>query len=314
MAENSKIEWTDHTYNAWRGCTKVSAGCDHCYAEKLSKRNPAVLGEWGPGAKRALSADSYRDQPYKWNREAKAAGERRRVFALSLGDWLDDEVPLSWLFGLLSDATDTDALDWLLLTKRPQNWRPRLEQMCSEVASPEWATRWLDGEPPLNFWIGASAENQAAADERLPILRQIPAAVRFVSVEPLIESVDLAAHLYGDEEHGGTGQCIGWTPPIDWVIVGGESGPGARPCNVQWIRSIVEQCRQADVPCFVKQLGGHVLIEHSESVSGWRYRSVEMTRLAHVEPDRMNLHDRKGGDWSAWPEDLRVRAFPEATA
>lgn len=268
MGENSKIEWTDHTYNPWRGCRRVSAGCDHCYAERQGKRNPKVLGNWGEGAERVLSADAYRELPYKWNKAAKAEGVRRRVFALSLGDWLDDEVPPAFLFGLLSDIHDNDALDWLLLTKRPENWRTRLSTVL-RYAPVEWISEWLDGKAPAHIWIGTSVENQAAADARILQLLQIPAALRFLSCEPLLGPVylkqqnpdgfwppnapqpDVAWLRHKDWPD----DFDYWTTGVNWVIVGGESGPHARPLHPEWARSLRDQCQAAHVPFFFKQWG-----------------------------------------------------------
>lgn len=274
MGENSKIQWTDHTYNPWRGCTKVSAGCAHCYAETLSKRNPAVLGHWGRGAERVLSADSYRNLPYRWNREAKAAGERRRVFALSLGDWLDDEVPLEFQFGLLCDIRDNDALDWLLLTKRPQNWRPLLQKVAARFRT-EFVRRWLNGDAPQHVWLGVSIEDQQTADERIPWLLELPAVVRFVSYEPALGPVDLhriLVHEPTDENDPSvildalTGHIAGPDDRIArlaWVIAGGESGPHARPAHPEWFRSVRDQCAAAGVPFFFKQHGEWLATEFS---------------------------------------------------
>lgn len=247
MGENSKIGWTHHTWNLWRGCTEVSPACDHCYARELAKRNPAVLGQWGRGAPRVLAADAYRRLPLKWNQQAAADGERRRVFALSMGDWLDDEVPESWLAELLDMVRQTPHLDWLLLTKRPQNWKRRLEQ-ASQCFGPENIVEdWLHGEAPHNVWIGTTVENQLWADYRIPQLLEIPARVRFLSCEPIVGEFDFS-HV----------SWIKWfriSHGLSWVIAGGESGHHARAMKPEWIRNLRDECKTADMPFFFKQWG-----------------------------------------------------------
>lgn len=284
MAENSAIEWTHHTFNPWRGCTKVSPGCANCYAERQSKRNPNVLGIWGDGGTRVVASDSYWREPLKWNRAAEQAWERHRVFCASMADVFEDRpelrMPRARLWQLI---TLTPYLDWLLLTKRPENamawccrWAdldgescepkmvrgPELTRACHPSGRGQIFADMLEsmGEPPpgcafptfdwmegprwwgpvlRNVWIGTSVENQETADERIPKLLACPAAVRFLSIEPLLGPVDLSP----------------WTDFIDWVIVGGESGPKARPMHPDWARSIRDECRAAKVPFFFKQWG-----------------------------------------------------------
>jgi protein gp37 len=309
MAENSAIEWTHHTYNPWRGCTKVSPGCQLCYADTLSHRNPGTLGVWGPDGTRVVAAESYWRQPLKWDREAKAAGERRRVFCASLADVFEDwkgsmvgtnghpmHLGEKWnrkehfvevegihigrsavtmddvrarLFQLIGD---TPNLDWLLLTKRPENITPMLDRLSSTpfiVHDPKagprherWTT-WKEigvGFHRLwpNVWLGVSVEDQQRADERIPHLLRVPAAVRFLSVEPLIGPINLDLDPALAPPACRSRQC--WPldqdgPQISWVIVGGESGHGARPMHPDWARSIRDQCVAASVPYFFKQWG-----------------------------------------------------------
>jgi protein gp37 len=244
MGELSKIEWTDHTFNAWRGCTKVSPGCHACYAETMSHRNPGVLGEWGPNGKRVVAAESYWRQPLKWDRDAKAAGERRRVFCASLSDVFEDREdllePRDRLFDLIGE---TPNLDWLLLTKRPENLA-RFLPWCHDHAGQYRDRYWP------NVWIGTSVEDQQRANERIPRLVDIPAAVHFLSVEPLLGPADFSRCWYtSDGEHEPA--YVG----IHWVIVGGESGPRARPMHPDWARLIRDQCQAAGVPFFFKQWG-----------------------------------------------------------
>ncbi len=298
MGANTKIEWAHHTFNPWRGCTKVSAGCANCYADTLSKRNPLTLGVWGPNGTRVVAAESAWREPLKWDRAAKAAGERHRVFCASLADVFEgiDTMPAeSWepvaearvrLFKMI--AIDTPNLDWLLLTKRPENVKPVLDAVSERVdhyAAESIAFAWN-----LRVWLGTSVENQAAADARIPHLISAPAAVRFLSCEPLLGPVDLSEWLdpvqplfvcqrCGDEfaegekgqdgRHpycGGEGAPNGETEPssdIHWVIAGGESGPGARPMHPDWARSLRDQCRAAGVAFHFKQWGEFVPYEHT---------------------------------------------------
>lgn len=274
MAENSKIEWCDHTFNPWRGCTKVSPGCANCYAETLSKRHPSVLGEWGKGKPRVLASQAMWQQPRKW--EAAQArhqafmngtAERPRVFCASLADWLDIEVPDLWLTRLLELIGQTPNLDWLLLTKRPELWSIRMGDVIGSsgahaedalwphegaALAEDWVVR---GNAPPNVWLGTSVEDQTRADERIPQLLQIPAKVRFLSCEPLLGPVDLRLNdefpssdgCYEDARHG-----------LHWVIAGGESGPHARPMHPDWARSLRDQCQAASVPFLFKQWGNHL--------------------------------------------------------
>lgn len=324
MGENSKISWTDSTFNPWIGCTKVSPGCANCYAETRNKRFGG--DNWGVGKLRRRTVAANWNMPLKWNREAKdflqcngcgwrgvskwvetfdpitmgktgeargcrrcggedVAEARQRVFCASLADWLDHEVPAEWLADLLTLIAETPNLDWQLLTKRPELWRNRL----SQVAVDQWdlplgasalAQEWLDGNPPANVWVGTTVEDQARANERIPALLQIPARVRFLSMEPLLEAV---------------------APPLDgigWVIVGGESGSKARPFDLSWARSIVHQCADAGVPVWVKQMGANPVNPFSLMAGG------EGLRLpAYNHP--------AGADPAEWPADLRVQQLPE---
>jgi protein gp37 len=245
MGENSKIEWTDHTFNPWIGCTKVSPGCANCYAEKYGHRFGVPWGRDCP--RRRTSAANWR-LPLRWNKQAEESGIRPRVFCASLADWLDEAAPVTWLADLLALISWTPCLDWLLLTKRPQNWRTRLAEVYEDNPQSIGACLAWDwfkhGTPPSNVLIGATAEDQARANERIPILLQIPARSRFLSCEPLLGPVDL---------------CLSelWEPAkdVDWVICGGESGPGARPMAPKWAQSLRDQCQVAAVPFFFKQWG-----------------------------------------------------------
>lgn len=265
--ENSKIEWTDHTFNPWIGCTRVSPGCVHCYAETLMADRYKKV-KWGPQGQRVRTSADYWKQPLKWNREAAAEGVRRRVFCASLADVFEvkadqyDDME-SWRRALFSLIDMTPHLDWLILTKRP------------DVARVMVPAKWLQGWP-VNVWIGTSVENQEYADKRIPALLQIPAAVRFLSVEPMLGPVDLTCIMdrIGLDPDGGYLNALqGFTfdgdgeysrriGRVSWVIVGGESGHSARPLHPDWARSIRDQCQEAGVPFLLKQWGEWIPSSH----------------------------------------------------
>lgn len=222
MGEVTNIEWCHHTFNPWLGCTNVSPACDHCYAEKLVTRYGWT--KWGAGEPRKRTSAGNWRKPIAWNKKAAAAGVRRRVFCASLADVFDAEVDDQWRIDLMQLIAHTPNLDWLLLTKRPQV-----------------AKKYLDKSGVLeNIWLGATVEDQKMADLRIPILLSIPAKVRFLSMEPLQELVRLK-----DE----------WLMHLDWIICGGESGPGARHMNPSWARSLRDDCQRSGTFFFFKQWG-----------------------------------------------------------
>lgn len=267
MAENSKIEWTDHTFNIAEGCQKISPACANCYAERRDKQYHDGA-HWGPNTRRKMMSESYWRQPLKWNALAQAEGRRYRVFSSSLADVFENHpdllLPRLRLFDLLRR---TPNLDWLLLTKRPGNVLSltvasgRIVQADDESYDDTlfMLANFVKGVPIPNVWLGTTAENQEYADQRIPKLLQLPAKVRFLSCEPLLGAVDLGAirnpaggyfdSLYcGEDGHRPTAK-------IDWVIAGGESGPNARPSHPEWFRLLREQCKLASVPFFFKQWG-----------------------------------------------------------
>lgn len=245
MTENSKIEWTDHTFNAWIGCTKVSPACDGCYAENLGGRLGVL---WGPGQPRHRTSVAYWAQPKKWNRRAAATGVRERVFTNSLADVFDNEVHEVWRENLFNLIHDTPHLDWLVLTKRIGN--------VPRMLPPDWAHHCP------NVWLGISVVTQAEVERDVPKLISTRATKRFLSCEPLLERIDLCGQfgmwwnqtMYRWE---GTGSRINvdmWgKKKIDWVIVGGESGHRARPMEARWAADIRSQCAAADAAFFMKQ-------------------------------------------------------------
>lgn len=347
MAENTKIEWATHTFNPWRGCSKVHTGCANCYAEATSKRNETILGTWGPNGTRVVAAERSWQEVLKWNKAAAKAVRRDRVFCASLADvfedWSEPMVDhldgdhytsdvdpskmvnheemrgldsLGYHYTTMNDVRrrlfalidSTPWLDWLLLTKRPENVRkfwPAVNVNSQEQAD----DRNERGELyRRNVWLGTSISDQETADKATPELLKLRdlAPVLFLSAEPLVGTVDLLypSSMFPDgprrccdgRECGCRGMPVDpWMIyGVDLVIVGGESGPGARPCVTTWVRAIVEQCKIAGVACFVKQLGGDP-------------RPSIHPNDSHV----LRILDPKGGNPDEWPLDLRVRQMPE---
>lgn len=284
MGQNSAIEWTDHTFNPWVGCVKVSPGCKFCYAEELMTRKGRWANTWGPAqaAERIKTSDSNWKEPLKWNRQAQAAGKRARVFCASLADVFEDNNQLyNWriqLFGLISE---TPNLDWQILTKRPDVARTFFEQRPHLLMQ--------------NIWLGTSVENQQYANERIPELLKIPAAVLFLSVEPLLGPVSF--DLIDGAIYDG-GMPFEWQrlskPGIDWVIVGGESGPNARPMNPQWARSIRDQCQAARIPFLFKQWGEFAYgdIEDDLNFAGGKAADMSNGGRMATNYDRFKLDDK----------------------
>lgn len=227
MGKNSKIDWTDHTWNPWHGCRRVSPGCQNCYMYREKKRygqDPFTV---------VRSGSSTFNAPLKWKKPA-------RVFTCSWSDFfIEDADP--WRDEAWEIIRRTPHLTYLILTKRAGNIDCRLP----------------DGWPWPNVWLGVTAENQEMADRRIPILLQIPAAVRFVSVEPMLGPIDLQTM---DEVFCDAGMPFVWQrlkrPGINWIICGGESGPNARPMEEGWAMNLLGQCRDANVPFFMKQMSG----------------------------------------------------------
>ena len=296
MAETTGIAWCDSTFNAWIGCTEVSDGCTNCYARELDKRHRyGGAVHWGAGVPRYRTNAANWRKPLAWNKKAMASGKRWLVFTNSLADVFDNEVPEEWHTDLANLIGETPNLIWLLLTKRISNTK-----------------RWLpvDGihdpvQPLPNVWLGASVVNQEEADRDIPKLLATPAAKRFVSYEPALGPVDFSAWLEGHEDNGVAwqagryvGTCLRWTPPLDWLIVGGESAQGgakARPFDLAWARSTIKQCKAPGVAVFCKQIGAN---------AGTLLRANDGTW------ERFPTKDRAGADPAEWPADLRVREFP----
>lgn len=305
MSAISKIQWCDRTWNPVRGCSIVSPGCHSCYAmkqahrfsgpgrayeglTKQTKAGPQWTGVTRLGNERTLM------EPYRWKTPC-------RIFVNSMSDLFHESLTneqIADVFHVMYGEASTVPAPlhtFQVLTKRP-------ERMA------DWFT-WLlcyEGDDPTilalhvnlrmrgahsRVWLGVSVEDRPRLS-RIDVLRRLPAAVKFLSVEPLLEDL-------GDLD----------LTEIDWVIVGGESGPRARPCDLRWIRSIVEQCREAGVACFVKQLGSAPL-DWSQAEPTGHFRTSPETGARQVQVTQPKLRDRKGGDPSEWPDDLRIREFP----
>lgn len=249
MGKDSAIEWTDHTFNSWWGCQKVSEACRNCYAEAWAKRT-GHGDTWGPAGRRRFFGEKHWNEPRRWDAQAEAEGVRRRVFCSSMADVFEelpeghpDEARMRAERGRLWRLIlETKNLDWLLLTKRPES---RLTRSAF--------TRWPD-----NVWIGTTVEDQATADVRIPALLKIPARLRFLSCEPMLGPIDLEAFICEYDKHGepsGPRCNPDGSSMLSWVIGGGESGAGARPAHPDWARSLRDQCAEAGVPFLWKQWG-----------------------------------------------------------
>lgn len=260
MAE-TKIEWADYTFNPWVGCTKISPACDHCYAETWAKR--AGHPELWQGQRRRTSDANWK-QPLKWDRAAKysMSGRRPKVFCASLADVFDNQADPQWRSDLFQLIEDTPNLDWLLLTKRPQN----IERM----SWPRWDAGW-----PRNIWLGTTVENQEQANLRIPHLLTVPTRIHFLSCEPLLGPLDLRniqprdrdelnALAGFDFDQGLPGHAV------DWVIAGGESGPKARLSHPDWFRSLRDQCADAGAAFFFKQWGEWLLGKRAQPFGAGR--------------------------------------------
>jgi protein gp37 len=278
VGETTKIGWCDHTFNPWHGCQRISPGCERCYAESFSKR--VGLKIWGPDAPRRFFGEKHWAEPLAWDRAAHKAGERRRVFCASMADVFEDRAdlvePRSRLFDLIAR---TRQLDWLLLSKRPEN--------MTRLAPASWRERW-----PSNVWAGATAEDNKRLAARTAHLRLVPADVRFLSCEPLLEDLDLAVHLDG----------------IHWVIAGGESGAGARECSLAWLRNIVHDCDEANVAPFIKQAGSKP-VDFCDNVPPDAGGCVPGDHDDHLVPIR--LKHRKGEDQAELERYLQRQDLPE---
>lgn len=260
----SKIEWTDRVWNPITGCTKISPGCANCYAERMSKR---LAGRCGYDKDEPFKVTLHRDrlhEPMRWTKPSK-------VFVCSMSDLFHDDVPFSFLDELFGVMVAARKHTFLVLTKRPERMYEYM--MTCQRGADDTGYKF----PWEHIWLGVTAENQEQADKRIPVLLQIPAAVRFVSVEPMLGPVDMTRAMYGPDPEGmswfGFTDGIGYEAGIQWVICGGESGPGARPMHPDWARGLRDQCLTAGVPYFFKQWGQYC---YPEQMTRDTYQQVDM--------------------------------------
>ena len=330
MSGLTSISWTDATWNPTRGCSRVSKGCEHCYAERIAARfsGPglphegfAYVNDSGESSRRhhwtgrVEIVESALDWPLRWrgSEEAREEGRPSRIFVNSMSDLFHEnlsDADIDRVFAVMALARQHT---FQVLTKRAE----RMRQFVSE-----------NYVPIPNVWLGVSVEDQTTADERIPLLLQTPAAVRFVSYEPALGPVDFTRVDCGTGEtklEALMGARPAWAP-LDWVIIGGESGPGARPMHPTWARSSILQCKAADVPVFLKQQGawqpklwrddptrdrrwgtldrdGHWYLE----TTPWNGRQGDDSETDELVMIHVGGH---GEDWNEWPEDMRVREFP----
>lgn len=315
MGQNSNIAWTDNTFNPVRGCTKISPGCAQCYAAREALRFPNMRGIWGDKGTRIVASDATWKLPRRWNKTMPGA----RVFCASLADVFEDwqgelhypdkekGIEAAWwrqsmgiiragkatagfvdgermarmsdlrnqLFALIEQ---TPRLTWQLLTKRPEN--------VMRMVPAAWHYGF-----PANVQMGTTVEDQTRVDERLPELMKIPAQVRFLSCEPMLEAIDLRGYLGGYCSWETTGKG----PFVNWLICGGESGRQARKFDLRWARSLRDQCKAAGVPFFMKQVGSLPVDSGGETIAD---------RFA------LGIKDRSGANVAEFPADLQIQEFP----
>jgi protein gp37 len=240
VAENTGISWAHNTFNPWWGCSRVSAACRSCYADEWDRRFGG--DHWGANADRKTFGEKHWAKPLKWDRRAASTGTPERVFCASMGDVFEDHQQLNAPRQQLWDLIDqTPNLRWLILTKRPEN----------VAGMVPWGNTW-----PRTVWLGVTAETQADADRRLPILASLPATVRFVSAAPLLGPLRLTQWFFGGVRWSTAGQMIAREPsPIHWVITEGESGRRAKPSHPDWFRDIRDRCLTHGVRYHHKQNG-----------------------------------------------------------
>jgi protein gp37 len=254
MSDKTAISWTDATFNPWWGCTKVSPACDHCYAERDAKRFASGRVLWGVGSERRMFGDAHWASPLKWAKTMPAKlGRRPRVFCASMADVFDKDAPAGERERLFKLIDDTPELDWLLLTKRIGNAVQMVVDAQLQIAHDRGEVWGPAGALPRNVWLGATVVNQEEADRDIPKLLATPARLHFLSIEPMLGPISLRRFL---------GQGFG--PAPGWVIVGGESGPGARPMHPDWARSLRDRCAAAGVPFHFKQWGEWIARESVE--------------------------------------------------
>lgn len=334
MADRSAIEWTEATWNPIAGCSVISPGCTNCYAMREAGgrlrsaakfrglTEPSKAGPVWNGDMRFW--EKALDQPLRWSKP-------RRIFVNSMSDLFHESVPDEWIDRVSAVMARCPQHTFQVLTKRAERMRDYMtgSWRVGDVLLEQG--HQLRDWPLPNVWLGVSAEDQVRADERIPLLLRTPAAVRWVSYEPGLGPVDFACvaasppsevgvyrtinALTGKRGHmgpcGPTEAIDRPTGKLDWVVIGGESGPGARPFDIGWARSIIGQCKAAAVPVFVKQLGAVPVVSPHEDLHHW----CDEARFGRPELDgyRVMLRSRKGGDPAEWADDLRIREYPRGS-
>lgn len=276
MGESTKISWTDKTWNPFQGCHKLTVGCKNCYMFREKARYGQDPNKVIRSKPRTFNA------PLRWEKEAVSSNKRVLIFTCSWSDWFIEEAD-AWRDEAWNIIKTTPHLTYQILTKRPERLLEHLPQ--------DWGTGYS------NVWLGVTVEDQKRADERIPHLAKIPAAVKFLSCEPLLERVNLSKWLDEDE--------TGFVSVIDLVIIGGESGPKARPFNLDWARGLVRQCRdggRAEALPFVKQMGSNPVET--------RRCDIPACNCGGTHTHSLHYEDSHGGEMAEWPIDLRVRELP----
>lgn len=342
MAQDSKIEWTEHTWNPVSGCTKISSGCKNCYAETIANRF------WKDRKFTDVQTHSHKlMEPVKRKKPTT-------YFVNSMSDLFHEDVPFEFIDQVFAVMASTPQHTYQVLTKRPERMLEYFQRLLNGTSDPDpdiwdearkpiWsATKGRTREyigvmgayvkfPLKNVWLGVSVENQEQADKRIPVLLQVPAKIRFLSCEPLLESLDIAKYMWPTCWHWDAqyntpqealeakayaekkpqGLVLSGNKYLNWVIIGGESGSGVRPCHIDWIRSLVKQCKDANVACFVKQLGSHSTCGHSGSLNQVKISQLLGSNAKCLTCGFTCPKDPKGGDITEWPSNLQVREFPK---
>lgn len=315
MSQNTPIEWTDTTWNPTKGCSRISPGCKKCYAEKIA-------GRFSGEGKTFHGFAIMKDHEAHWTGKVELIESKvmeplhwrkpRRVFVNSMSDLFHENLPYPDILHVFQTMAKCQRHIFQILTKREAKMRELLSLFwwrnlgySPAMGGDHWVKVIAGEQRPgdqnflPNVHLGVSIENQATADARIPQLLQTPAALRFISYEPALEAVNFEPWLPSPSYSSGNRTSKG-LQGLDWVIIGGESGPGARPFNLEWARTTIRQCKAAGVPVFLKQIGSNPV--HSPYRGGW-----DAPKLVPYP-----VKDKKGGDMAEWPADLRVREFPKA--
>lgn len=301
MSGPTRIEWADKVWNPVVGCTPVSAGCANCYAKRIFER----FSNGKPFSQVQLHLNRL-EYPFRWMKPS-------RVFVNSMSDLFHEDVPDEFIDHVFTVMALSWKQTFMVLTKRPERMKAYLVDRYSNggFSTSEIIKGRVSGKPgpypmnsefkwPLpNVWLGVTAENQRAADERIPLLLQTPAALRFVSVEPMLGPVDLWCATFDNPNGGKTGAVTSWGGGLDWVICGGESGPGARSMHPNWARDLRDQCLAAEVPFFFKSWGEWAPIDFDQDVSRSEISNgVRLGRIGKKAAGRL----LEGQEWNQFPE------------